>query len=217
MNKPDTVGLISDIHANYVALQAVLDEMPDVDALVCAGDIVGYGPSPEPCVRELRSRNARTVMGNHDKAVAEGDGSGTGDSYARRSLKQFHIRWLKELPRSVTLFDRQVKVVHDHPEHEGRYVFPTDFAARLLSDEDILILGDTHVQHVETYDEGIMCNPGSVGQPRDGNPDAAYAVLNLPKQSVELRRVTYDIERVQQRIRDRGLSESSAVRLADGS
>lgn len=211
------IGLISDVHANYVALQAVLEDMDDVDALVCAGDIVGYGPSPRACLSEIRERDIPTVIGNHDRAVAKGEGYEEGDRYAVRTHDSEELDWLGDLPRSRLLFEDQLKLVHDHPEQQDRYVFPGNFEPELLGEETVLVLGHTHVQHVETFDEGVICNPGSVGQPRDGNPDAAYATLTLPDASIELHRVPYDIGRVQTQIKNLGLSDRAARRLAEGS
>jgi len=210
------VGLISDVHANYVALQAVFEDMDDVDALVCAGDVVGYGPSPRACLEEIRERDIPTVIGNHDRAVAKGAGYEEGDRYAVRMLSSERLDWLGNLARSRTLFEDQLKVVYDHPDQQDRYTYPDAFEPALLGDEDVLVLGHTHVQHVETFDAGTICNPGSVGQPRDGNPDAAYATLTLPDVSIELHRVPYDIKRVQTQIKNLGLSDRAANRLADG-
>lgn len=216
MSSPRTIGLLSDVHANLVALEAVLDDMDDVDALVCAGDVVGYGPSPERCLEMLRHRDIPTVMGNHDRAVVAGWGYEAGDEYAVRVLGDDQLDWLESLPRSRTLFDGQVRVVHDHPEEQDRYTLPAAFDPELLGDEDVLVLGHTHIQHAEEFDQGIVLNPGSVGQPRDGNPEAAYATLDLSERSVTLHRVSYDIERVQTKIKNLDLSNRAAARLGDG-
>jgi putative phosphoesterase len=208
------IGLLSDIHANAVALNAVLDDMEPVDALVCAGDIVGYGPSPQVCIDMVRDRDIPAVVGNHDREVVRGMTWESGDEYARRVLSADDIAWLGELPRELRLFDERVKIVHDHPDERDRYTEPADFAPTLLEGEDILVLGHTHIQHAEMFDDGLVINPGSVGQPRDGNPDAAYAIVDLSDLSVELCRVPYDIERVQQRIAETTISDRNGERLA---
>lgn len=207
------VGLLSDIHGNAVALEAVLEDMGAVDAIVCAGDTVGYGPSPGPCVETVRDRELPTVQGNHDRAVVNGRPYESGDQYASRNLSEETLKWLDSLPRERLLFDGRLKIVHDHPDERDRYTIPAEFDPVLLEDEDVLVLGHTHVQHAEVYDEGIVVNPGSVGQPRDGNPDAAYAIVDLDKLSVDLRRVPYNIDRVQDRIEAAGISEYNARRL----
>ncbi|MFC6721580.1 metallophosphoesterase family protein [Halobacteriaceae archaeon SHR40] len=208
------VGLISDVHGNAVALEAVLDDMGAVDTVVCAGDIVGYGPSPEECLDTVRGRDIPTVEGNHERAVVAGRPYESGDRYAWKTLSESDLQWLEARPRERLLFDGRLKVVHDHPDERNRYTIPEAFDPALLDGEDVLVLGHTHIQHAEVFDEGIVVNPGSVGQPRDGDPDAAYAIVDLDELTVDLRRVSYDIERVQQRIRDAGIAEHNAERLA---
>ncbi|CQH62390.1 MJ0936 family phosphodiesterase [Halobacterium hubeiense] len=216
------VAVVSDVHSNLVALEAVLDDLPDVDAVVCAGDVVGYNPWPAECVDALRERDVPTVMGNHDRMVATdrnfgGNGMAqAGVRHAKRELNDVQLDWVQRLPRERTLFDGRVKVVHDHPEVQDRYTYPDAFGPHLIGDEDALILGHTHVQHHEVYDEGIVLNPGSVGQPRDRDPRAAYAVLDVETPSVEERRVEYDVDRVAEAVRDAGLPDGTADRLADG-
>lgn len=216
MDDVTKVGLLSDVHANHIALQAVLDDMEEVDAIVCAGDVVGYGPSPGQCIETIRVRDIPTVQGNHDRAVAENDLYESGDEYARRILSDDQLKWLGDLPRELPLFDGQVKLVHDHPTSPGKYTYPSEFEPAMFDGEKVLVLGHTHIQCAEQFDEGIIVNPGSVGQPRDGDPAAAYAVVNLAEQSVDLHRVQYDIYRVELRIRNSSISNRNGDRLADG-
>jgi len=236
------VGLLSDIHGNRVALDAVREDMPAVDALVCAGDIVGYNPWPADCVAWVRGQRGHqtagsespddeqrnreqpvpTVMGNHDRAVAGSSSfrfnsqAGAGVRYAREQLSEDDIEWLAGLPDQRRLLDGRLKVVHGHPDDPDRYTFPENFTADLLGDEDVLVLGHTHLQHHETFKEGIVVNPGSVGQPRDGDPRAAYAVLDLAESTVEQRRVEYDIEAVIDAIEDTDLPGAIGRRLQQG-
>ncbi len=216
------VGLISDIHGNRVALEAVLDDMPAVDRLVCAGDVVGYNPWPADCVDAMRERGVPTVVGNHDAAVVSGTAfrfnemAKAGVEYARRELDDEQMGWLEALPEKRLLCEDRVKVVHGHPDDPDRYTYPADFSARLLEQVDVLVLGHTHVQHAEKYGQGVVVNPGSVGQPRDSDPKAAYAVLDLGSLEIDLRRVGYDVEAVQRKIREEGLPERLGTRLARG-
>lgn len=98
-------------------------------------------------------------------------------------------------------------------DEQDRYTEPADFAPTLLEDEDVLVLGPTHIQHAETFDDGLVINPGSVGQPRDVDPDAAYAIVDLSDLSADLCRVPYDIEHVQQRIAETTISDRNGERL----
>jgi putative phosphoesterase len=216
------VAVVSDIHANKVALDAVSDDLPPVDAIVCAGDVVGYNPWSAACLDIIRDRSIPTVMGNHDRAVATGTEfrfnsmAGAGVEHARAQLDDDAIAWLAERPDTRTVFDGRVKLVHGHPDDPDRYTYPDEFAASMLGDEDVLVMGHTHIQAHEVFDEGIVLNPGSVGQPRDGDPRAAYALLDLAEMSVEERRVEYDIDAVMAAVREAGLPERIGERLYDG-
>ncbi|MFC7176648.1 metallophosphoesterase family protein [Halosegnis marinus] len=216
------VGLVSDIHGNKPALDAVLDDMPAVDALACAGDVVGYNPWPGACVDAMRERDAVSIRGNHDRAVVTETGfsfnsmAGAGVEHARDRLTDRQFAWLDALPTERTAFGGRVKLVHGHPDDPDRYTYPGLFSERLLGDEDVLVMGHTHVQHHERYDAGVVVNPGSVGQPRDGDPDAAYALLDTETLEVEERRVAYDVERVVARVREEGLPDEIGTRLRKG-
>ncbi|SDJ90754.1 phosphoesterase, MJ0936 family [Halovenus aranensis] len=216
------VGVLSDIHGNKVALEAVLADMPPVDALVCAGDVVGYNPWHADCVETLRERGVPTVMGNHDRAVVGDSGfgfnsmAGAGVQHAQETLDEGHVEWLAALPDQRSEFDGRVRLVHSHPDHRGHYTYPEEFGPDLLGAESVLVLGHTHVQHHEIYDEGVVMNPGSVGQPRDDDPRAAYGVLDLDTLSVTEHRVTYDIDRVQEAVGRAGLPERIGNRLESG-
>jgi putative phosphoesterase len=162
------------------------------------------------------------VRGNHDRAVvtdtsfAFNSMAGAGVRYAREQLTDDQLAWLEGLPTERTVLDGRVKLVHGHPDDPDRYTYPGMFAERLLGDEDALVMGHTHVQHHERYGSGVVVNPGSVGQPRDGDPDAAYALLDLDTLEVEERRVRYDVESVVEAVRDAGLPEEIGTRLRKG-
>ena len=216
------VGVVSDIHANRIALDAVFEDMPPVEGVVCAGDVVGYNPWPGECIDRVRDRGVPTVMGNHDRAVASGSAfafnsmAGAGVEYTREVLDDDRMDWLGSLPDERTAFDGRVKIVHGHPDDPDRYTYPDLFGPELLDEEDVLVLGHTHVQHHESYDAGIVLNPGSVGQPRDGDPRAAYAMLDLDAMTVEERRVGYEIERVERAVDEAELPEGIGSRLRKG-
>lgn len=219
------VGLISDVHGNLPALEAVLEDMPDVDRLLCAGDVVGYNPWPAECVDRVRDVADATVVGNHDRNVRTPEEyranqmAKAGLEYAKEQLSASQLEWLDELPRKAWFPDDEFLLVHDHPEIEDKYVLPSEFHGlpRYLDDERGVVLGHTHVQHSETAAGRLLVNPGSVGQPRDGNPDAAYAVLDVDAWEVDLRRVAYDIDSVVSRVEETGLPDRIGTRLLDGS
>jgi putative phosphoesterase len=220
------IGVISDVHANLVALEAVLADMPPVDRLVCAGDVVGYNPWPAECVERVRERCSATVEGNHDRNVDTPNRysmnrmAHEGLKLASERLGPEQKEWLRSLPRTVELADDRVLMVHDHPEHVDQYVRPHSFPKlrRYLDDHDACILGHTHVQHQATVDGRLLLNPGSVGQPRDEDPRAAYAVVDTAPDPMEAHchRVEYDVARVQRACRDAGLPGKTGERLAEG-
>ena len=216
------IGALADIHGNYPALEAVLSDMPVVDHVVCAGDIVGYNPWPGECVDILRDLNMTTIQGNHDRATVAGTAftfnhaASAGVRFARDHLSDDQLQWLATLPSSITVKSGRISLAHGHPDNPDRYTYPSAFRESMLGDEEVLFLGHTHVQGFETFDTGIICNPGSVGQPRDGDPRAAYTIVDLDTATVDERRVGYPIDEVSDRIRDVGLPVSLAERLYAG-
>jgi putative phosphoesterase len=262
------VGVIADVHGNLVALDAVLSDMPAVDGLVCAGDVVGYNPWHADCVAAMRGGDAGddgdenggkgdieagngdgedgvdggppdfelsdaarvtlpddgvpTVMGNHDRAVAFDQAYGFNDmaaagvDQARETCAEDELAWLSDLPEQRVLFDGRMKVVHGHPDDPDRYTYPEEYHAGMLDDEDVLVMGHTHVQGHEIFDDGLVMNPGSVGQPRDGDPRAAYAVLDFDEKEIEGHRVEYDVDHVVDAVRAADLPLQIGTRLRSG-
>ncbi|WP_423996718.1 metallophosphoesterase family protein [Halorubrum trapanicum] len=223
------VGLISDVHANLPALETVLDDMPAVDRIYCAGDVVGYNPWPAECVERVREVAAATVRGNHDRTVetperyAANRMAEAGLEHTKASLSDEQREWIGALPRAETFAGDRYLLVHSHPaaEREDAYVYPEEFPNldRHMGEYDGIILGHTHVQGLRAVAGGFVLNPGSVGQPRDGDPRAGYAVLDTTADgtdAVETHRVSYDIDRVAEAVREADLPETIAERLYEG-
>jgi len=219
------IGLISDIHGNLPALETVLADMPAVDTIVCVGDVIGYNPWPAECVERVRDTAAVTVQGNHDRTVRTPDRyrgnqmAHAGLEYALEELSEAQLTWLDGLPRKETVDEGRFVIVHDHPEVQDRYVMPAMFSSlwSYLDDHIGLALGHTHVQHTEVDGAQLLVNPGSVGQPRDGDPRAAYAVIDTETVTVDLHRVEYDVDEVVTKIEEVGLPKRTGTRLLDGS
>ena len=220
------IALLSDVHANLPALEAVLADLPPVETVVCAGDVVGYNPWPSECVERVRSVASATVRGNHDRMVdtperyAHNEMAHAGLECAAAALSEEQREWLSDRPERAEIAGGRYLMVHSHPDpkRRGSYVYPEEFGdlRRYLDDYDGLVLGHTHIQHEATVDGRTVVNPGSVGQPRDDDPRAAYAVLDTAAGEVTLRRTGYDIDRVRERIASEGLPARTGERLTHG-
>ncbi len=222
--------VLSDIHGNLDALKAVLDNAGDYDTVICAGDITGYGAYPSECIRQARITGFLAVRGNHDDAIG-GIDSLEDDWYngeARRAidihkslLSEEEKRWLRNLPinNSLEFDNRRIAIFHGSPTQPlTSYVHPHDmenYAHLYLGHtaSDVVILGHTHIPYVVRRSDGIVFNPGSVGQPRDRDPRASFAILKLPELEVNIKRVEYNVDAASRAIKDRGLPHSFAQRL----
>jgi predicted phosphodiesterase len=235
------IGVISDVHANLVALETVLEDMGPVDALWVCGDTVGYGPEPSDVLALLVERKATIVAGNHDRAVARGEDLDLFNPPAAVAAKM-HQRWLSAAERDMLAALPRTLAINDVTLCHGslrdplwEYVTnPRSAAASLaLAKTSHCCAGHTHVPSLYRVGKGrqpgrvtyetpyplaprVFLNPGSVGQPRDGDPRAAYAVIDLAAATVTFHRSAYRIAQTQQRIRERGLPSIFADRLGFG-
>ena len=220
------VALLSDIHANVVALEAVLHDLPEASAIWVMGDTVGYGPDPAPTLALLRERGATLIAGNHDRAVATGEGIELFNPVARTAAER-HRSWLDGADRDflaglpVTLEPAAGwAMCHGSPRDPlWEYIFDARTARYAMAGLAVpgCCVGHTHVPaRFPVGDARVMINPGSVGQPRDGDPRASYALLDAELATVEFRRVAYDIQETQKRMRALKLPDMLADRLAFG-
>lgn len=222
------IGLIADVHSNVVALEAVLSDMDSlgVEKILHAGDIVGYNPYPNETIGLFRKRKIISIRGNHERALLTGDMSDfnwhaacalrwTSNAISRENLG--YISKLKDT-ETISVDDVEIFLVHGSPNDPDEYVYPEDVEPGLLTmtNSDILVLGHTHIQFKKQFKEGIIVNPGSVGQPRDQNPASAFAILDTDTKRIELKRTGYDIEKVIEDMRKTYLPEQIALRLRDG-
>jgi diadenosine tetraphosphatase ApaH/serine/threonine PP2A family protein phosphatase len=239
------VAVVSDIHGNLHALRAVLDAVAaeGVDALWCLGDLVGYGPRPNECCAEIERAASLCLVGNHDLGVlgriplAEFSDDAAAAARWSQSLLGGEARtFLERLESRATAED--VELFHASPRDPvWEYVLSDEVALTSfrLTSAPVVLVGHSHVAlafvlenggvdgavvpggaEIDLADGRFILNPGSVGQPRDGDPRAAYLVLDLDARRALHRRVAYPIERTQQEIRERGLPEALADRLAHG-
>ena len=237
------IALFGDIHANLEALEAVLQDATEQGCTdhVCMGDIVGYNADPYACLEIVRSKNWPVVKGNHDED-ASGDHSlesmnpvaASALEWTRQQLSEDQRAWLRNI-RMV----RQVEdftVVHstlDQPQSwnyvTNKFDAMSNFSYQFTN---LCFHGHTHVPRIfiresrvaEVEGDSIVIEPGmkyfintgSVGQPRDGDWRACYAIYDIPTATVSFRRVEYDLATTQQKIRAAGLPEVLAERLAEG-
>jgi len=239
------VLIISDIHANLTALDAVLEAAGNFDATWCLGDIVGYGPDPDECVSRVRSlSNLTCLVGNHDAAVIDTIDIASFNLEARISvrwtqsvIKKSSLDFLKSLPDKTEVDG--YTLAHGSPRHPTwEYLLDTPTIAENFNhfDTSFCFVGHTHLPGIFQLDgehqlpshlvpddfvpiqltPRAIINPGSVGQPRDRNPLAAYGIFDTETYTLEYRRIAYDIQSVQARMRAANLPRRHIHRLEIG-
>jgi predicted phosphodiesterase len=240
--------ILSDLHANWEALQAVLARASGLyDEVLCCGDLVGYGADPNAVVEWVRACCSVVVRGNHDRACTGMEDLEWFNPVARAAalwtkheLTAENAEYTRNLPRGPVLFDG-FEVLHGAPYDEDEYVIASGEACEAFCylERPLAFFGHTHMQggfiwnrsRVETIgrntradrqileldsDCAYLVNPGSVGQPRDGDPRTAYVVFNSEERCLSYYRSPYDVGRAQQKIVKAGLPPILAERLALG-
>ncbi|HYL73965.1 MAG TPA: metallophosphoesterase family protein [Bryobacteraceae bacterium] len=234
--------ILSDLHANWEALQAVLVQAQSAyDRVVCCGDLVGYGADPDAVTEWVRENVATIVRGNHDKACAGLEDLEWFNPVARESvlwtqgvMKPANLDYLRGLAKGPDRVDG-FQIVHGSPLDEDEYVVTEREVAQVAPylEAPVAFFGHTHLQGAflchrngvrrlraavtELENDAVYyINSGSVGQPRDGDPRAAYAVYEPEARLVTLCRAEYDIRTTQRKIIEAGLPELLAIRLEAG-
>ena len=242
--------ILSDIHANLQALEAVLAAAPAStwDRVVVLGDLVGYGADPNGVIERIQDLDPLIVIrGNHDKAACGLEDGSNFNQIARfaatwtaGTLTDAYREYLRGLPAGPQIIDEHAEMCHGAPFDEDHYIFDANDAGRALESarRPLCLFGHTHLPVVfqrtpstvdgfipdETEDTRLelapdtryLVNVGSVGQPRDGDPRAAFAIYDADVRSVLMRRVPYDVDGAQRKIVAAGLPASLANRLAVG-
>jgi diadenosine tetraphosphatase ApaH/serine/threonine PP2A family protein phosphatase len=236
-------AILGDIHANLEALTAVLTDASDqgVTHYACTGDMVGYNADPKACLQQIRSLNGTVVQGNHDYYAACNESMELFTSLAQKSIRWtrkqlslFDRKYLRLLPLIADV--ESFTLVHSSlsTPHRWTYIFKNRAADANFNNQfnSVCFFGHTHVPLAFvkgiSVDNGLyktlrirhgkqyLINVGSVGQPRDRDPRAAYAIYDLDEQTVTLRRVEYDFKTTQQKVRAAGLPFRNALRLEHG-
>ena len=233
------VAVISDIHANYPALQSVLGEIDTLsaDLIVCAGDLVGYGPHPNQVVKALVERNIQSVRGDFDQAVIRGGIPSSSEvPYRVRLLKEKSLSWtldalepsagsyLAELSKTMSFSarGRHVFVAHASPRSMSSGI-PEDRPSATLrrlfgqTQAHVIILGHTHTPFHRTVEGRHLVNPGSVGFPLDRDRRASFSLIEFnDRVEVHMYRVEYDVEATVRDMREAGLPDALISGLASG-
>jgi len=237
-------GIFSDIHSNLEALDAVLDAFKNeaIDRFICVGDIVGYGPDPSRCIQKIRALGCKLIAGNHDRAASGRMETTNFSVYAEQAIvwtknviSNEERNFLKSLEIEYVNSDLcAVHASYEDPE-SFNYVYQIGDALQTFRfmPGNVCFIGHTHIPAVFKFkaetalmlkQERVIIEPrmkyifnvGSVGQPRDGINLAGFCVFDTKKKLVEFRRIGYNINRVKEKIRKRGLAEFLAVRLGQG-
>ncbi len=230
------IAVLSDIHSNLPALEAVLIEIDreGIQDIFCLGDIVGYCADPAPCIDLIRERCTLTVGGNHDLAVATGVGleflptmGQIAAEHNASAISEDQSSWLEALPLLQSQGD--MTYAHASPQYPERWMRIESFFLAQEQfknfDTSICFVGHTHLPGVLSEKLGVLrvrkdhrfiINVGSVGQPRDGDPRACVAFFDPDSFDYELRRIPYNVDRTAARIREEGLPDSLARRLESG-
>lgn len=237
------ITIFGDIHANLPALEAVFADMEQrglSDNLYCLGDLVGYGTFPNEVVNIIRERQIPTIMGNYDQGVGN-NSDDCGCAYKTDFAKQLgeqSIAWsnaevtednkafLRNLEAQITLEigNFRVLLVHGSPRKINEYLYEDRSNASLERimdsiDADVMICGHTHLPYHRILESGRqVINAGSIGKPKDNNPDACYIVLSVKDDvlDVEFIRVAYDIEKIATHIESTAMPNEFATMLRDG-
>lgn len=236
-------AILGDIHANLEALQAVLEdaERQGVTHYATTGDVVGYNADPKACLQKVRSLKCKIIQGNHDYYVGCNESmelftpmARASICWTRKQLSLFDRKFLRDLPLILDI--ENFTMVHSSLSNPRRwsYIFRRRAAEAHFRNQfsPVCFFGHTHVPLAfvkgKTIEKGFyetlhiqpgkqyLVNVGSVGQPRDRNPKSAYVIYDLEEQTITMRRLEYDMEHTQQKIRSAGLPFRNALRLARG-
>jgi diadenosine tetraphosphatase ApaH/serine/threonine PP2A family protein phosphatase len=226
------VLVVSDVHSNIIALDAVIQDAGQFDRVWCLGDVVGYGPDPNECINRLREFDLVCLAGNHDLGVVGKIGLWDFNSdaqnvafWTRHQLTMANREWLETLPSTQLVTEHGITLVHGSPRDAvWEYIFTPPVARANFEqiETPICLNGHTHVPLIfrkPTYETGVfterlpvnlpvsltldklIINPGSVGQPRDDDPRASYAIIDLLAKTLTHRRVQYDVAATQKKMK----------------
>jgi len=241
------IGIISDIHSNAEAFQAVLNQLTDIDTIICLGDIIGYAADPLFCIEKIRELEIQCIKGNHEGAVTGeldlqyfNEDARHAILWTRDQLKEKDIIYLSDLNRKIEIC-QNVLGVHGSPRQPlWEYILDRQAAEEIFTSFDfkIYFIGHSHIAGYFTFshknkmvnyksaidgaqikirkNNSYIINCGSVGQPRDRNPQASFAIFDTESSMVQIIRVNYPITKAQEKIINGKLPRFLAERLSMG-
>lgn len=241
------IGIISDIHSNREALEAVLAELKNVEQIFCLGDIIGYGADPVFCIEKMKEIDCISIKGNHEGGLTReldlqnfSDDARQSLYWTKEQINDQDFQYLRDLPKKFDI-DKNILGVHGSPRQPlWEYILDQQTAEEIFSKFDFkaYFVGHSHIAGYFTFhrenktinyfdalagteffldeNHSYIINCGSIGQPRDGNPQACYAIFDSETRFVSIKRISYHIEAAQNKIREANLPSFLADRLALG-
>lgn len=213
------IGIIADIHSNIYGLKSVLKKLEEVDLILCAGDFIGYYTFVNEIFEEIKKRDIKCILGNHDAYLLGLIPLSTNHIitapilYTKEHIAKENFDYLKNIGKAsceLEIDNLKIKMYHGSPwdEFEG-YVYPdfNNFSKFKGIEADLIILGHTHWPLIKKIDDLLIVNPGSCGQPRDYNPKASYAIFDTKTKNIVIERVKYDIDKVCEQARKENFDE----------
>ncbi len=230
------IAVLSDVHSNLPALEKILSHIKSihVDRIYCTGDIVGYGPFPNECIELIKDHCHGVVLGNHDAGLigkaelkAFNKPGRKALEWTMKKIKEKNLTYLSGLPLMIEQED--ITFVHSNPSNPDKWNYVTSLGdareAFQAFSTSFCFIGHTHIPSVISEDFSLhkvvrgkrfLINTGSVGQPRDGNPGAAFGIFDTEKWHYELKRIEYDVNTMINAIENSGLPKLLSRRLIHG-
>ena len=208
------IAVISDIHSNIYALQAVLNDLRNhnIDMIVCTGDLVGYGTRPNEVIELLKENKIFTIMGNYDDAIGnhkimcgcdypdpkDAEKASLSMHFTSQTTTHENKLYLKNLPKEATFYfnNKTIRFVHGSTRLINEYLKEnSNEAIEVMNElvEDILVCGHTHIPYAKYYGDKLLVNAGSVGKPKTNNPNANYVIIDI-KNSDEISKTDSNVE-----------------------
>ena len=229
------IAVISDIHSNIYALEAVLVDIKtrNIDMIVCTGDLVGYGTRPNEVIDTIRKEKILTLMGNYDDAIGnfkivcgcdykdpkDAEKAALSMQFTGENTSDENKEYLRNLPKEIafTFNEKTIRFVHGSTRLINEYLKENSKEAEEVMNEiadDILVCGHTHIPYFKQYGDKLIVNAGSVGKPKTNSPHANYVIIDMKSEvEVEIIEVPYDFEKIAKEIEENEILPNDFARL----